>query len=464
MTLKKQPNPYFPAFVVTVCIFFFWGFAASGNALLIPVLKAKFALSQFQSQLVELSFYLAYFIGSLSYFFVSMKKPDWLEKFSSKKVMVSGLVISAIGTVCLVLAAESEYYIFLLLSLFIIAFGFALQQIIANPLLIKLGGEHYGAHRLILAGAINSFGNTIAPLVLSFFIFGAVSSVNSQLSLVAVQPLFICIAALYLILAFCFYRLKLPETIAVERGKINGIGALKYPQLVLGMVAIFCYVGSEVALQSNLPALVASKQVMNLPAKDAIHYFSLFGGSLMVGRWTGAIFNFKLSRQKTTILMFLVPLLAFSVVLFANWIKGSNLFELIDYAPFLLVLMLALLISGNKPQKMLLFSAGTSIVLIFASFLFPGKPAMYCIIAVANFSSLMWSCIFMLSIKGLGNYTQQGASLLVMMILGGAIIPPLQGLLSDQAVIGIHASFLLPVFCLSYIFWFAFKINTHYKK
>lgn len=383
-----------------------------------------------------------------------------MERFSSKKVMITGLIVSALGTLSLVMAAGLHSYLFLLSSLFVIALGFALQQIIANPLLVKLGGELYGAHRLILAGAVNSFGNTIAPLVISFFIFGAISDVNVAPSLASIRPLFFLIACLYLIFAYWFYNVKLPLAEPPMDKEIKGTGAFKYPQLVLGMIAIFCYVGSEVTLQSNLPALVASQNIMNLPTKDAIHYFSLFGGSLMIGRWTGAIFNFKLSTAQKRFLLIIVPFVAFSVVLLANWFKGTDLSQIIDYAPFLLILSLVLIMSGNTPEKMLLFSSITSILLILCSFLVEGKMSMYLIICEANFSALMWPCIFMLSIKGLGKFTQQGASLLVMMILGGAIIPPLQGLLSDQPSIGIHASYLLPVLCLIYISWFAIKMSS----
>lgn len=462
MTLNKKDN-YKSALIVTICIFFFWGFAASGNALLIPVLKEKFSLSQFESQMVELSFYLAYFFGSLIYFLVSVKRPEWLEKFSVKQLMVSGLITSASGTIALVITSNFNSYLLLLLSLFIIAFGFALQQIVANPLLIKLGGELYGAQRLILAGAVNSFGNSIAPLVISFFVFGAISAANIEPSISSLAPLFILITSLYLVLAFWFYKVNLPEREEPSGEKISGLGALRYPQLISGMVAILCYVGCEVSLQSNLPALVASKNIMNLPAKDAIHYFSLFGGSLMIGRWTGAVFNFKTSKVRRNILLFIAPLLAFSLVLFSNWLIGSDLLQLLDYFPFLFIISVILLITGNYPAKMLQYASLISIVLLICSVVTSGKLSMFCVIAVANFSALMWPCIFMLSIKGLGKYTQQGSSLLVMMILGGAIVPPLQGLLSDFDIIGIQKSFLLPALGFSYILIFAIQESRRAK-
>src|SRR5213592_2334240 len=160
MTMKSQNNFYISTLIATICVFFFWGFAAAGNALLIPALKETFHLSQVQAQLVEFSFYLAYFAGSFSYFIISFKKPGWLLKFGFKNIMILGLLVSAVGTVLLMISAGMDSYLFLLGSLFVIAFGFSFQQIVANPLLVALGGEKMGAHRLILAGAVNSFGNT----------------------------------------------------------------------------------------------------------------------------------------------------------------------------------------------------------------------------------------------------------------------------------------------------------------
>lgn len=456
MSAKFTPSSsHLSVLIITITIFFFWGFTAAGNALLIPLLKAKFSLTNFQSQLVELSFYLAYFCGSLLYLFVSIKSPNWLAKFGSGKVMITGLVLSALGTFSLVIATNVNSYLFLLSSLFIIAIGFALQQIVANPLIIRLGGELHGTNRLILAGAINSFGNTIAPLVLSCFIFGKMSSFGLVASLSSLRPLYITIACLYLFFAFCFYIIKLPPTEKTAKNTMISGSVLQYPQLLMGMAAVFCYVGCEVSLQSNLPALVGSSKIMNLPAKDAIHYFSLFGGSLMIGRWTAAAYNFNFSRHIRNLFLFLLPLVAFCILLFANWLNGTDLLEILDYLPFIFILPFVLILSGKAPERILLYTTISAITLIYCSFFFTGKISMYCIIAEANFSALMWPCIFMISLKGLGEHTQQGSSLLVMMVLGGAIIPPLQGLMSDQPCIGIRNSFLLPIFFLLYIAIFA---------
>lgn len=447
--------------VVIVCVFFFWGFAASGNALLIPVFKESFHLSQFEAQLVELSFYIAYFIGSIIYFVISIKKASWLPQISSKKGMVRGLLLSALGSILLVAATSIHSYIFFLLCLFVIALGFTLQQIVANPLLVQLGNINTGAHRLILAGSVNSFGNTISPLILSVFLFGGLAAkVNgSALSLQSVRIPYIVLAVLYVIFAVWFYKTPVPKTSQLSDEPIKDLGALKYPQLVLGMVAVFCYVGGEVTMQSNLPALIHSAKILGLPARDAIPYLSLFGGCLMIGRWTGAVFSFKVSKTAQTFLLCLVPFLAFGVVLLVNWLGDYSLNEIIDYALFLPILIIALLISRNNPIKILIFASAAAIVMIAGGLLLNGKYALYCIVSAALFSSLMWPCIFPVAIKGLGKYTQQGSSLLIMMILGGAILPPLQGLLSDHPSIGIQLSYILPLLCFSYVGWYGLKMK-----
>lgn len=450
--------------VVVVSVFFFWGFAASGNALLIPVFKESFNLSQFQAQLVELSFYIAYFIGSAIYFIISVKKNKWLAQLSNKKGMITGLLLSAFGSLLLVLATSIHSYVFFLVCLFIIALGFTLQQIVANPLLIQLGSANSGAHRLILAGGINSFGSTIAPLILSSFLFGGIitASNGSSLTLEAVRIPYLALMTLYLIFAYWFYKTPLVENKSSVIEPIKDLGALKYPQLVLGMIAIFCYVGGEVTMQSNLPALIHSDKILGLSAKDAIHYLSLFGGSLMIGRWTGAVFNFNISKTRQTLFLFLVSLISFGIVLFANWLKGSALIEIVDFALFLPVLIIALLLSRKDPLKILIYAAVGSVLMLALSLFLTGKYAMYCVSSAALFSSLMWPCIFPLAVKGLGKYTQQGSSLLIMMILGGGIIPPLQGFLSDQPLIGIQLSYIVPLICFLYVGWYGFKMKSYF--
>ena len=462
MELQSNKTVHASALAATICVFFFWGFVASGNALLIPVLKQQFSLRQSESQLIELSFYAAYFAGSIIYFFISIKRADWLTSVGSKKILMASLALSACGTLCLAMATGYHYYILFLASLFVIALGFSFQQIIANPLVIMLGDEQSGANRLIFASAVNSFGNTIAPLVLSYFIFGNLSGSNN-IALTALKPLFFAITLLYLLIATWLYIVKLPSIDRNLQDKVQDMGAFRFPQLASGMIAMFCYVGSEVTIQGNLPALVADKEILGLPTAKAVHYFSLFGGSLFIGRWTGALFVFRLSSMLTNLLLFAMPIFAFGIVLVANYITGSDLAQLLPYTPFIFIVSIVLSLSKQKPEKILFLAAITAVLFVILSLLSAGKTSMFCIIAIASLSALIWPCIFSVAINGLGKYKHQGASLLVMMVVGGAVLPPLQGLISDMPSIGIRYSFILPALGYSYIAWYAFKAKTYLK-
>ena len=163
------------SFVALISVFFFWGFVAASNGILIPLFKDKFALSQFQSQLVDLAFYTAYAIGALVYFFMSRAKGDPIYKIGYKKALILGLFISAIGSLFFIPAAKLQSYPLLLIALFIIGLGFGLQQIVANPFVINFGDKRTGSQRLNLAGGINSFGTTIGPVLLSYALFGNIN-------------------------------------------------------------------------------------------------------------------------------------------------------------------------------------------------------------------------------------------------------------------------------------------------
>lgn len=175
----------------------------------------------------------------------------------------------------------------------------------------------------------------------------------------------------------------------------------------------------------------------------------------MIGRWTGAIYSFNFSRNVRLFMFLFIPVMAFGLILLVNLLVGADHTVITDYFPFVFLPALMLLVSRKDPFRILLYAGLISLLLITGSWLTTGKVSMYCIIATACFTSLMWPCIFMLAINGLGEYTQQGSSLLIMMILGGAVVPAFQGFLSDLPFIDIHASFVLPFVCLIYISGYA---------
>ena len=239
-------------------------------------------------------------------------------------------------------------------------------------------------------------------------------------------------------------------------------GAFKYPQLTLGMVAIFMYVGVEVTIQSNMAALLKMPEIKGIDHTKISHFISLYWGSLMIGRWTGSLSVFKLSKTAKLCLQFLVPFAALGIVCYINYLRGSDISEFYLYIPFVFLACLLFVFSGDNPSKTLLYLASTATIMMIIGLMSSGDLALFSFISGGLFCSVMWPCIFSLAINGLGKYTNQGSSLLVMMILGGALIPPLQGWIADHS--NPHSSYIVTVFCFAYIAWYAFATRRIYKK
>ena len=278
-------------FIPLVIVFFFWGFVAASNDILIPVFKKAFDLTQVQSQLVSLAFYIAYTVGSLIYLLISyLTKGDLINKIGYKNSLALGLGISALGTLLFYPAANTGSFPLMLSGLFIVALGFSLQQTVANPLAIALGSISTGSQRLTLAGGINNLGTTIGPLIVSYAIFGSATSTNTEMSIESVKIPYLILGVAFLIVAVLLKFSSLPDKpVLVAESETETTtsrsSALKYPQLVLGMIAIFVYVGVEVSTASNLPAYMEKN--LGFLTKDIAPYISLYWASLMIGRWTG---------------------------------------------------------------------------------------------------------------------------------------------------------------------------------
>ena len=243
----------------------------------------------------------------------------------------------------------------------------------------------------------------------------------------------------------------------------NGWGAMKYPQLVLGMLAIFIYVGVEVTIGSNLGELLKSDvlEIGILTEKEITPYISMYWGGLMIGRWTGAIAVFNNSKIFEKLLYILVPYLAFVIILYANKLSGFSTTSLLPFIICITIQVIAFFKVKDNPQKTLkIFSILGAIAMIFGVFS-SGKIALFSFLSGGLCCSIMWPCIFTLSIKGLGKYTSQGSSFLIMMILGGAIIPPLQGKIAD--LIGIQNSYLITIFCFIYLTYFSVKMKKIFQ-
>ena len=249
---------------------------------------------------------------------------------------------------------------------------------------------------------------------------------------------------------------------ASAKKKSEGWGAMQYPQLVLGMLAIFTYVGVEVAIGSNLGELLKLEEFGNLQSSDIAPYISMYWGSLMIGRWAGAISVFNLQGTKKTIALIVVPLIAFGIILGVNILSGKDMKPLYYYIFCVLIQIGAFFLSKDKPARTLTIFGTFGVAAMLIGLFSTGTVAIYAFLAGGLACSIMWPAIFSLSIIGLGKYTSQGSAFLVMMILGGGIIPPLQGKLSD--IIGIHQSYIVAVVCFAYLTLFAILVKGLLKK
>lgn len=246
------------------------------------------------------------------------------------------------------------------------------------------------------------------------------------------------------------------------RKKPEGWGAMRYPQLVLGMLGIFVYVGVEVAVGSNLGELLRQKEFGSLSASEATPYIMMYWGSLMIGRWTGAIGAFELKKSTRQLLQVVVPLLAFGILIAIIYLSDYDVKALFYYVICVIVLIVSFFISKEKPARTLLIFSILGVIAMIIGLLTSGSTAIYAFLSAGLFCSIMWPCIFSLSVAGLGKYEAQGSAFLIMMILGGGILPPIQGKIAD--IIGIHQSYVIAAVCFAYLAFFGFVVTGILRK
>lgn len=535
--MTNQDTNY-SALTTLTTVFFFWGFIAAGNSIFIPFCKNYFSLDQFQSQLIDFAFYLAYFLGALCLFVVgSRKNKDIVGSWGYKKSTVYGLLFSALGAGTMIVSVYLNTFTGMLLGLFIVALGFSLQQTSTNPFMVALGDPKTGSNRINLGGAINSLGTTLGPIIIALALFGSAAAVNddmiASLSLSKVIVLYGAVGLLFLalatilsksksvpagiseetpekanqailtlltmtvLLAACFapvfnsYRFDFSEVEmpGVEMTRMlwlagglavivtgilfahfkssrnsNGWGAMKYPQLTLGMLAIFVYVGVEVAIGSNLGEFLKQPEFGGFESSQITPFVAMFWGSLMIGRWVGAVNVFPLTSIQKNILKFVVPFVAFGVVMGATYLAGYDISALKWYFLCILVQIAAFFLTKDKPAYTLSIFGLMGLISIIIALNTTGLVAVYALLACGLACSIMWPCIFSLAIAGLGKYTTQGSAFLVMMILGGAIIPPIQGKLADIESVGIQNSFVIGGLCFAYLVYYAWFAKRSLNK
>ncbi|CAN7641499.1 sugar MFS transporter [Duganella sp. LjRoot269] len=395
--------------VIITLLFFMWGLLTSLNDVLIPHLKSIYTLNYVQAMLVQFCFFGAYFI-------VSLPAGMLIKRIGYQRGAVSGLVLAAGGCALFYPASMNGYALFLL-AFFVLASGITILQVAANPYVTVLGAPATASSRLTLTQAFNSLGTTIAPALGGMLILSEGAPAVANLvktkaeEAAAVQGPYLALAAALLALAILFALVRLPKIVhADEEGGVAatvGKSVLAHRHLVLGAIGIFVYVGGEVSIGSFLINFLGDANVASLPASTAAHYVSYYWGGAMIGRFIG-----------------------FGVMRYVS------------------------------PGKALAFNSAASIVLILTAIFGSGPLAMWSIIAVGLFNSIMFPTIFSMALHKLGKQTGQGSGILCMAIVGGALVPFAQGLLADT--IGLQWSFFVPAACYTFILYFGVKYAGMY--
>ena len=467
----KNPKQNTSALAVITLLFFMWGFITSMNDILIPFLRKVFELTRAQSMLVQFSFFIAYFIGSLLYFIFSARIGDPIGKIGYKKSIIIGLLISTFACISFYPAAELKIYGLFLAALFILGLGFTVLQIAANPYVARLGNPENASGRLNLSQGFNSLGTTIAPILGGYLVFHYFSKIGTPLlnklgspiltgsgqviSKMSVQLPYLIFAGVFFLLAILFYFIKLPHIVSGERTP-KGAGALRYRHLVLGMFAIFFYVGGEVSIGSVI--INYSHELLGMAEMKAKTFLALYWGGAMIGRFLGAI---SLSSNKNSVKKYLIMIgtafLAFFGIYFIIFIEnGMSFSQVAPFIIFIVINLLAFMLGKSKPENTLKIFSLIIIALLSLAMLTNNKISLWSLVGIGIFNSIMWSNIFTLAIKDLGEYTGQASSLLVMMILGGAILPFIEGFFADL-LNGYHYSFFVPMISYIYLFYYGWR-------
>jgi len=436
-----------PLYLLTT-LFFMWGFITCLNDILIPHLKALFDLNYTKTMLIQLTFFGAYALMSMPAGFV-------IGRIGYKQGIVLGLVVTAVGALGFYPASIVISYGLFLGSLFVLATGITILQVAANPYVAILGPSESASGRLNMTQAFNSLGTTIAPVFGGILILSG-SATGAAEKASAVQLPYIGIAVVLLAIAAVFALAKLPEIKAGGEGAIATGSAWQYRHLVLGAIAIFVYVGTEVSIGSFLINFFGLPEIGGLHEADASKYVALYWGGAMIGRFFGAISLTHFSKPENRYVLYGGILVgSFGLAYFLT--KDLHLASL--FLIFVAVNLVGFFIGKNRPNRTLAILAGAASLLVLVTVSTTGHFAMWPIIAVGLFNSIMFPTIFTLAIDDLGPHTSQASGILCMAIVGGAVLPFIMGMLADH--FGVHHAFVLPMLGYLYILFYGVK---GYKK
>ncbi|BDS12878.1 sugar MFS transporter [Aureispira anguillae] len=459
--VQGDSKNYKSAFALLTSLFFMWGFITVVNDPLISAFKKIFELKAFHASLVQSAFFIAFFVVSLVYFLISSTSgEDPINKIGYKKGMSFSLGVCSLGCFAFYPSALAESYPMFLMSLFILASGITLLQICANPYAAIMGSSETASSRLNLAQGFNSLGTTIAPLAASLLIFKVFTN-GSEPTLSAISSTYLITGSLFLILAIIVWMADMPAYTNAEKVE-GGLGVLKFSQLKWGIGAIFFYVGGEVAIGSWLMPFM--EDVFGFEPTKAGAYLAFYWGGAMIGRLLGAVsFNDEIPSNKKYPLMAIISIGVFGFIYLVTGLKllddgtisfiGLELTEVAFYLLFLAFNYIGFFLGkSNAARTLSIFCIVVITLLLLGVFGGTGTVALWALLSIGLFNSIMWSNIFTLAIKDLGVYTSQGSSLLVMAIVGGAFMPLLQGAMID--LVGVQMSFLTPIICYAYILFY----------
>jgi MFS transporter, FHS family, L-fucose permease len=442
---NEKGNYTLPLIILTT-LFFMWGFITCMNDILIPYLQGIFKLTPAQAGFIQSAFFGAYFVVSLIYFLISINLGDPLAKIGYKNGIIVGLITAAIGCVLFYPAAEMKVYSIFLIALFVLAGGITILQMAANPYVALLGASATSSSRLTLTQAFNSFGTTIAPIIGGKLIFESVGG-KEHMTAEAVKTPYLFLAVTLLVLAVIIKFSKLPKFTGDNIEK--GLQVLKFSHLTLGVIGIFMYVGGEVAVGSYLVKYF--DELMGFNEATAAAYIAYYWGGAMVGRFIGAISLTDRNQNQKFGAMAVIALIA---VVAIYMITGD-----VSLAMIVLGLItgncIAFILGKSVPARTLAIFSIIIVGLLCTTAFTSGNVALWSVLAIGLFNSILFPTIFTLAIKDLGKYTSQGSSLLVMAIVGGAILTPLMGALVSS--IGYQKAFLFPAVCYLFIFYYGLK-------
>lgn len=446
----NQMKNLLPMLSVTI-LFFMWGFITSLNDILIPYLKSVYSLTHFEANIVQFAFFIAYFAGSLVFYLLSKKGKDTISLWGYKTTLVIGLVIASIACSVFALSAylEMGFGVFLM-ALFMLGLGLTFLQIAANPFVALIGNPATASSRLNLSQAFNSLGTTLGPAIGGYLIFTYFMDKNATSASGVILP-YLFLSLLLLVLAIFIGFVKISINAEEEQKETHSRSIFSYPYVVLGALGIFFYVGAEVAVGSNIVSYL--KESMQIPEATASAFLSYYWGGAMIGRFLGSVSLSNMSGGKKTGIMILLAAAGFTVIYLINYyLQGLSFSQVAIFLGFMVLNFLGFKLGKGIPSRLLAIFAMLNVILIITAMLSSGSIAVWSLLAIGLFNSIMWSNVFTLAIDGLESRTAEASSILIMMILGGAVLPPLQGMLADT--IGIRLSFIVPMISYIYLLYY----------